>query len=69
MPNLFTQMQLADITGQTSVNVNRVFADFENRGLIKREHGVIVFRDWEALCREAGFRPDYLEPRELEAAA
>ena len=34
MMNPFTQQQIADITGQTSVNVNRVFADMERQGLI-----------------------------------
>ena len=34
MTNPFTQQQIADITGQTSVNVNRVFADLERQGLI-----------------------------------
>ena len=37
MINPFTQQQIADITGQTSVNVNRVFADLERQGLIGRE--------------------------------
>ena len=32
MTNPFTQQQIADITGQTSVNVNRVFADLERQG-------------------------------------
>lgn len=32
MINPFTQQQIADITGQTSVNVNRVFADLERQG-------------------------------------
>ena len=36
MTNPFTQQQIADITGQTSVNVNRVFADLERQGLISR---------------------------------
>ena len=31
MVNPFTQQQIADITGQTSVNVNRVFADLERQ--------------------------------------
>ena len=35
MTNPFTQQQIADITGQTSVNVNRVFADMERQGLIR----------------------------------
>ena len=37
MINPFTQQQIADITGQTSVNVNRVFADLERQGLIRRD--------------------------------
>ena len=35
MVNPFTQQQIADITGQTSVNVNRVLADMERQGLIQ----------------------------------
>lgn len=74
MPNALTQLQLADISGQTSVNVNRIIHDLERQGLIERvrkdgKHE-IVFRDWEGLCRLAGFQPDYLDTdaRELEAA-
>src|SRR3954468_10499598 len=37
MLNPFTQQQIADITGQTSVNVNRVLADMERQGLIRRD--------------------------------
>ena len=46
MINPFTQQQIADITGQTSVNVNRVFADLERQGLIRREGRQIHFNDW-----------------------
>ncbi len=42
MVNPFTQQQIADITGQTSVNVNRVFADLERQGLIHREGRKII---------------------------
>jgi hypothetical protein len=63
MPALFTQIQLADVTGQTSVNVNRVFSELEERGLIERHaRETIRFPDWQALCRFADFRPEYLEP-------
>src|SRR3954470_10885606 len=34
MVNPFTQQQIAEITGQTSVNVNRVLADMERQDLI-----------------------------------
>lgn len=59
--NPFTQQQIADITGQTSVNVNRVFADLERQGLIRREGRHIAFTDWPGLQRLASFQPDYLK--------
>jgi CRP-like cAMP-binding protein len=61
MINPFTQQQIADITGQTSVNVNRVFADLERQGLIKRRGREIIFTDWNELRRVAGFQPGYLQ--------
>ena len=61
LPNPFTQQQIADITGQTSVNVNRVFADLERQGLIKREGREIHFTDWNEMLRVASFQPSYLD--------
>ena len=57
----FTQQQIADITGQTSVNVNRVFADLERQGLIERNGRDIQFTDWSEMRRVASFQPAYLE--------
>jgi CRP-like cAMP-binding protein len=59
--NPFTQQQIADITGQTSVNVNRVFADLERQGLIRRDGRQIIFNDWRELQRVASFQPGYLQ--------
>jgi CRP-like cAMP-binding protein len=59
--NPFTQQQIADITGQTSVNVNRVFADLERQNLIKRNGREIRFLDWQELLRVASFQPSYLD--------
>ena len=59
--NPFTQQQIADITGQTSVNVNRVFADLERQKLIKRSGREIRFVDWPELLRVASFQPGYLD--------
>ena len=56
----FTQQQIADITGQTSVNVNRVFAELERQGLIEREGRNITFADWSEIKRVGSFQPDYL---------
>ena len=61
MLNPFTQQQIADITGQTSVNVNRVLADMERQGLIRRKGREIEFADWTEIQRVASFQPDYLE--------
>jgi CRP-like cAMP-binding protein len=61
MVNPFTQQQIADITGQTSVNVNRVFADLERQGLIERTGREIAFCDWRELRRIASFQPAYLD--------
>jgi len=59
--NPFTQQQIADITGQTSVNVNRVFADLERQGLIHRTGREIQFLDWPEMRRVASFQPGYLD--------
>ena len=61
MTNPFTQQQIADITGQTSVNVNRVFADLERQGLIRREGRQIYFEDWPEMRRVASFQASYLD--------
>ena len=60
MMNPFTQQQIADITGQTSVNVNRVLADMERQGLIRRKGRDIEFTDWTEMRRVASFQPEYL---------
>ena len=59
--NPFTQQQIAEITGQTSVNVNRVMADLERQGLIERSGRNIQFTDWSEMRRVASFQPTYLE--------
>ncbi len=61
MVNPFTQQQIADITGQTSVNVNRVFADLERQKLIQRSGREIAFCDWRELRRIASFQSSYLD--------
>lgn len=60
MTNPFTQQQIAEITGQTSVNVNRVLADMERQGLISRKGRQIQFADWDEMRRVASFQPNYL---------
>jgi len=60
MTNPFTQQQIADITGQTSVNVNRVLAELERQGLISRKGREIDFTDIAEMKRVASFQPEYL---------
>lgn len=61
MSNPFTQQQIADITGQTPVNVNRVLAQLEKKGLIRRTGRQIAFPDWAELRRLASFQSAYLD--------
>ena len=61
MVNPFTQQQIAEITGQTSVNVNRVLADMERHDLIRRKGREIQFVDWDEMRRVASFQQNYLE--------
>jgi CRP-like cAMP-binding protein len=61
MVNPFTQQQMADITGQTSVNVNRVLAELQRLELIDRRGREIQFRDWAEMRRLGSFQPNYLE--------
>ena len=67
MINPFTQQQIAEITGQTSVNVNRVLADMERQGLIRRKGREIEFTDWDEMRRVGSFQPelsgDLITPR------
>ena len=60
MANPFTQAEIADMTGQTSVNVNRMFARLERDGMIRREGKRIFFLDTEAMRRRAEFDASYL---------
>lgn len=60
LTNPFTQQQIAEITGQTSVNVNRVLADMQRQGLIKRKGREIQFTDWAEMRRVGSFQPNYL---------
>lgn len=61
MVNPFTQQQIAEITGQTSVNVTRVFSQLERLRLIHRQGREIRFTDWNELRRVGNFHPGYLK--------
>ena len=67
LPLALTQEQLADACGLTPVHVNRVIGQLRADGLIDWRRGEVVFPDFEALAKRAGFDPTYLilnrEPR------
>lgn len=59
-----TQQQIAEITGQTNVNVNRVLSELDRDGYIKRVGPRLHVVDWPGLIRLASFDPCYLNAPE-----
>jgi len=55
-----TQLQIAAITGQTGVNVNRVLAGFQREGLLARAGPRRYTANWDALRQLGRFDPAYL---------
>lgn len=56
----FTQTDLADATGLTSVHVNRMLRELRERGLLTFRGGRVTIHDWEKLAAAAEFDPIYL---------
>ena len=57
----FTQTDLADTLGLTSVHTNRVLQGFRRDGLIMLERQRLILRDIERLQAISGLTPDYLK--------
>ena len=55
-----TQEQIGDVTGLTSVHVNRVLKSLVLQGLVVRDGKLIQIPDFSALTAVAGFDPAYL---------
>ena len=55
-----TQEQLADVTGLTSVHVNRTLKALALDGLISRNKRSVTVTDWKALARAGDFQSGYL---------
>jgi CRP-like cAMP-binding protein len=55
-----TQADLADVTGLTSVHVNRMLKKLRDENLLTFRGGEVVILDWERLQRLAEFEPTYL---------
>jgi hypothetical protein len=57
----FTQTDLADTLGLTSVHTNRVLQGFRRDELITLERQRLILRDIERLQAICGLTPDYLK--------
>ena len=55
-----TQADLADVTGLTSVHVNRMLKKLRDEKLLTFRGGRVTIGDWEGLQRVAEFDPTYL---------
>jgi CRP-like cAMP-binding protein len=55
-----TQADLADVTGLTSVHVNRMLKKLRDDKLLTFRGGRVAIEDWEGLQRRAEFDPTYL---------
>jgi CRP-like cAMP-binding protein len=55
-----TQADLADVTGLTSVHVNRMLKKLRDERLLTFRGGVVTISDWDGLQRTAEFDPTYL---------
>jgi CRP-like cAMP-binding protein len=55
-----TQADLADVTGLTSVHVNRMLKKLRDDNLLTFRGGQVTIDDWERLQRVAEFDPTYL---------
>ena len=55
-----TQTHIADMTGLTSVHVNRTLRALKEEGVVAVHSQTIRLLDWEGLMRIGDFDPDYL---------
>jgi CRP-like cAMP-binding protein len=60
LPIPWTQSDVADATGMTSIHANRMIQELRTRGLLQWEGRQVRILDWEGLLAVAGFSADYL---------
>ena len=63
----FTQAELGDALGLSTVHVNRTLQALRGEGLITLERGRLTILDWKGLAETAQFDPAYLHLRNLDA--
>src|SRR3954468_23355158 len=64
----FTQTELGDALGLSTVHVNRTLQEMRGEGLIEFQHGRLTILDWARLKAAAQFDPAYLHLRDPHAA-
>lgn len=64
----WTQADLADAAGISTVHTNRVVQELRRLELIEWQGRLIQVRDWNGLQRAADFKPDYLQLRHVVVA-
>ena len=67
-PLAIKQGDLSEMTGLSTVHVNRTLQALREQGLITFAKGELTIHDWDALVDLGDFRPDYLHLRPAEAA-
>ena len=60
----FTQIEIGEILGLSSVHVNRTLQNLRADGLLRWQDQVITILNWEGLARVAEFDPGYLMLRQ-----
>jgi hypothetical protein len=60
----WTQMDVADACGISSVHANRVIQELRHFGLVEWDSKRVKIRDWDELTRLADFNDDYLQYRD-----
>src|SRR4051794_36519512 len=59
----WTQMDVADACGISSVHANRVIQELRHLGLVEWDSKRVKIRDWDALAKLGDFNDDYLQYR------
>jgi CRP-like cAMP-binding protein len=63
-----TQGDLSEMTGLSSVHVNRTLQALRQQGLLSLGKGTLAIHDWDALAELGDFQADYLHFRPAKAA-
>jgi CRP-like cAMP-binding protein len=64
----FTQTEIGDAAGMSTVHVNRTLQELRGSGLIELRQGVLTIRHWNRLKELAQFDPTYLHLRDPSVA-